>query len=89
MNSAPINLSPAAGAQAPIQLPGLFAQFAGSGGLPFGGPRNSLQLFQDMSWTKGTHTVRFGGAYNYQQLNVPSAHSRRRSSSWARTNPQR
>jgi len=70
MNSAPINLSPAAGAQAPIQLPGLFAQFAGSGGLPFGGPRNSLQLFQDMSWTKGTHTVRFGGAYNYQQLNV-------------------
>jgi len=23
-----------------------------------------------MSWTKGTHTVRFGGAYNYQQLNV-------------------
>ena len=65
MNSAPINI----GAN-PVQLPGLFAQFAGSGGLPFGGPRNSLQLYQDMSWTKGTHTVRFGGAYNYQQLNV-------------------
>ena len=65
MNAAPINIG-----SNPIQLPGLFAQFAGAGGLPFGGPRNSLQLYQDFSWTKGAHTVRFGGAYNYQQLNV-------------------
>lgn len=53
----------------PIQLPGLFAQFAGTGGLPFGGPQNALQLLQDFSWTKGKHTVRFGGLYDYQQIN--------------------
>jgi hypothetical protein len=53
----------------PIQLPGLFAQFAGAGGLPFGGPENVLQLLQDFSWTKGKHTVRFGGLYDYQQIN--------------------
>jgi len=54
----------------PIQLPGLFAQFAGTGGLPFGGPRNVLQALQDFSWTKNKHTVRFGGLYDYQQINV-------------------
>jgi hypothetical protein len=47
----------------------LFAQFAGAGGLPFGGPQNVLQLTEDLSWTKGKHTWRFGGAYNYQQIN--------------------
>src|SRR4029077_5350549 len=51
------------------QLPGLFAQFAGAGGLPFGGPQNALQLLQDFSWTKNKHTVRFGGLYDYQQMN--------------------
>ena len=53
----------------PIQLPGLFAQFAGTGGLPFGGPENVLQLLQDFSWTKNKHTIRFGGLYDYQQIN--------------------
>ena len=53
----------------PIQLPGAFAQFAGSGGLPSGGPENVLQLSEDMSWTKGKHTIRFGGLYDYQQMN--------------------
>ena len=65
MKAAPITIG-----QAPIQLPGLFAQFAGAGGLPFGGPRNSLQIYQDFSLTTGTHTVRMGGAYNYQQLDM-------------------
>jgi len=64
MNGAPINIG-----AIPIQLPGLWAQFAGSGGEPFGGPQNVLQLFQDMSWTKGKHTVRFGAMYDYQQIN--------------------
>ena len=53
----------------PVQLPGVFAQFAGTGGLPFGGPQNVLQLLHDMSWTKGKHNVRFGGLYDYQQIN--------------------
>jgi hypothetical protein len=53
----------------PVQLPGTFAQFAGTGGLPFGGPQNVLQVLHDMSWTKGKHTVHFGGLYDYQQIN--------------------
>ena len=53
----------------PVQLPGVFAQFAGSGGLPFGGPQNVLQLLHDVSWTKGKHNIRFGGLYDYQQIN--------------------
>jgi outer membrane receptor protein involved in Fe transport len=53
----------------PTQFPGLWAQFAGAGGEPFGGPQNVLQLNHDLSWTKSAHTMRFGGAYNYQQLN--------------------
>lgn len=53
----------------PVQLPGLFAQFAGAGGLPFGGPQNALQLLQDLSWTRGKHTIRFGALYDYQQMN--------------------
>src|SRR5947207_1911318 len=47
----------------PVQLPGLFAQFAGAGGLPFGGPQNALQLTHDLSWVKGTHTIRLGGLF--------------------------
>jgi outer membrane receptor protein involved in Fe transport len=53
----------------PIQLPGLFAQFAGAGGEPFGGPENILQINHDMAWSKGKHTIRFGGTYEYQQIN--------------------
>lgn len=61
--------APLTPAGAPIQLPGLFAQFAGAGGLPFGGPQNVLQVLDDVSWIKGKHTVRFGGLYDYQQIN--------------------
>jgi len=53
----------------PVQLPGLFAQFAGTGGLPFGGPQNALQLTHDLSWIKGAHTIRIGGLFDYQQIN--------------------
>lgn len=53
----------------PTQFPGLWAQFAGAGGEPFGGPQNALQLNHDLSWTKGVHTMRYGGAYTYEQLN--------------------
>jgi outer membrane receptor protein involved in Fe transport len=53
----------------PTQFPGLWAQFAGAGGEPFGGPQNVMQFNHDLSWTKSTHTMRFGGTYNYQQIN--------------------
>ena len=52
-----------------MQFPGLFAQFAGAGGLPFGGPQNALQLTHDLSWVKGAHTIRVGGLFDYQQIN--------------------
>ena len=53
----------------PTQFPGLWAQFAGAGGEPYGGPQNVMQFNHDLTWTKGAHTMRFGGAYNYEQIN--------------------
>jgi hypothetical protein len=53
-----------------IQLPGLENSAYGSGGLPYGGPQNDLQLFEDLTWTKGRHTLHFGGQFTYIQLNV-------------------
>jgi hypothetical protein len=53
-----------------IQLPGLENSAEGSGGLPYGGPQNDLQLFEDVAWTKGRHNMHFGGQFTYIQLNV-------------------
>ena len=53
----------------PINLPGFFPAVTGVGGLPYGGPQNTVQAFEDMAWTKGTHTIRYGGQYDYIQLN--------------------
>jgi hypothetical protein len=53
-----------------IQLPGLENTAEGSGGLPFGGPQNTLQLSHDVTWTKGRHTMHFGGTFTYIQLNI-------------------
>ena len=38
-------------------------------GIPFGGPQNFVQLYQDVSWTKGRHQVRAGGSYTYLRDN--------------------
>jgi len=54
-----------------IQLPGLENYGApGEGGLPYGGPQNTLQFEDDLGWSKGSHSMRFGGQYTYIQLNV-------------------
>jgi hypothetical protein len=54
----------------PIQFPGLENFMApGAGGLPFGGPQNTLQAEHDISWTRGNHTVKLGGQFTYIQLN--------------------
>ncbi len=53
----------------PINLPGFFDATTGVGGLPFGGPQNTIQAYEDLAWTKGAHTIRFGGQFNYIQLN--------------------
>ena len=65
MNAGPIFIGSTS-----IQLPGLWAQYAGAGGEPYGGPQNSLQLMEDVTWSKGNHTLRFGAYYNYQQMNI-------------------
>ncbi len=51
-----------------IQLPGLQNSTDGNGGLPFGGPQNTVQIEEDLAWTKGRHTMRFGGEFTYIQL---------------------
>ncbi len=53
-----------------VTFPGLenFMQ-PGAGGLPYGGPQNTIQLMDDLSWTKGNHAMRFGGQFTYIQLN--------------------
>jgi len=45
-----------------IRYPGYLADAPGNG-IPFGGPQNFLQLFEDLNWTKGNHQLRFGGQY--------------------------
>jgi len=52
-----------------IQLPGLENTADGSGGLPAGGPQNDVQAFQDVTWSRGRHTMHFGGQFTYIQLN--------------------
>jgi outer membrane receptor protein involved in Fe transport len=45
-----------------VELPGYSATTPGNA-LPFGGPQNLIQMSQDLSWAKGKHQFRFGGAY--------------------------
>lgn len=54
-----------------IQMPGLenFSE-PGEGGLPYGGPQNTIQYEPDLSWTKGKHSMRFGWLGTYIQMNV-------------------
>jgi hypothetical protein len=56
-----------------IQMPGLenYSE-PGLGGLPAGGPQNTIQLEPDLSWTKGKHSMRFGFLETYLQLNYAS-----------------
>jgi hypothetical protein len=58
--------------QLQITFPGLYNDMlsGAAGGLPFGGPQNTIQFEQDVSWTKGKHSMRFGGQFTYLQLNV-------------------
>lgn len=54
-----------------ITFPGLENfMVSGAGGLPFGGPQNSIQLEEDLSWTKGQHSMRFGWQGTYIQMNI-------------------
>jgi len=56
-----------------IQMPGLenYSE-PGFGGLPAGGPQNTVQIEPDLSWTKGKHSMHFGFLDTYIQLNYAS-----------------
>ncbi|HKX30057.1 MAG TPA: TonB-dependent receptor [Blastocatellia bacterium] len=51
-----------------LSLPG-YSQFNIGAALPFGGPQNLTQLFEDLSYARGKHLFRFGGQYIYIQDN--------------------
>jgi outer membrane receptor protein involved in Fe transport len=46
----------------PVALPG-YLPFAPGSAIPFGGPQNFLQAYEDLNWTRGKHQFRFGGLY--------------------------
>jgi hypothetical protein len=53
-----------------ISMPGLEnLSEPGLGGLPVGGPQDTTQIMDDLSWNKGRHNMRFGGQFTYIQLN--------------------
>ncbi|HUN89619.1 MAG TPA: TonB-dependent receptor [Terriglobales bacterium] len=43
-------------------MPG-YVETSTANALPFGGPQNLYQFFEDMSWTRGKHLVKFGGNF--------------------------
>jgi outer membrane receptor protein involved in Fe transport len=45
-----------------VRLPGYLSDSPGAG-IPFGGPQNFLQLYEDVNWTRGNHQLRVGGVY--------------------------
>ncbi len=51
-----------------VTLPGYDPLTPGSG-IPFGGPQNFGQAYQDFSFTKGKHELRFGGSVTYLRDN--------------------
>ncbi|HTX37734.1 MAG TPA: TonB-dependent receptor [Bryobacteraceae bacterium] len=51
-----------------VTLPGYNPLTPGSG-IPFGGPQNFGQAYQDFSFTKGKHELRFGGSVTYLRDN--------------------
>jgi outer membrane receptor protein involved in Fe transport len=46
----------------PLVFPGYSATTPGNA-IPFGGPQNLYQFYDDLAWTKGRHQFKFGGDY--------------------------
>jgi outer membrane receptor protein involved in Fe transport len=51
-----------------IAFPG-YNEYTPGNAIPFGGPQNLAQIYQDFSWVHHSHTFRFGGQYIYTQDN--------------------
>ncbi len=45
-----------------LVFPG-YAETTPGNAIPFGGPQNVYQIYDDLSWTKGRHQFKFGGGY--------------------------
>ena len=55
--------------QTPFYLPGFFSTNPAVGGLPFGGPQNTIQYNQDLNYLAGKHQIQVGGQVLYIQDN--------------------
>jgi hypothetical protein len=51
-----------------VAMPGYGPTAPGSG-IPFGGPQNFGEAYQDFSYTKGKHELRWGGSFTYLRDN--------------------
>ncbi|HBY64136.1 MAG TPA: TonB-dependent receptor, partial [Solibacterales bacterium] len=51
-----------------VAMPG-YLPFNPGSAIPFGGPQNFAQLYEDLSWSKGAHQIRMGATFTYQQDN--------------------
>ncbi|HWC18255.1 MAG TPA: carboxypeptidase regulatory-like domain-containing protein, partial [Terriglobales bacterium] len=51
-----------------IAFPG-YNEYTPGSAIPFGGPQNLGQIFDDLTWVHGNHTWKFGGQYIYTQDN--------------------
>jgi hypothetical protein len=52
-----------------ITLPGFYNTNPGNGGLPYGGPQNTVQYNQDLNYVTGKHAFQVGGQLLYIQDN--------------------
>jgi Carboxypeptidase regulatory-like domain len=52
-----------------VNLPGFYNTNPANGGLPFGGPQNTVQINQDLNVIKGKHSMQYGGQILYIQDN--------------------
>ncbi len=50
-------------------LPGFYSTNPANGGLPFGGPQNTIQYNQDLNYLAGKHQIQVGGQVLYIQDN--------------------
>ncbi len=47
-----------------IALPG-YLPYSPGNSIPFGGPQNFLQLYEDATFVQGSHDIRFGGSFTH------------------------
>jgi hypothetical protein len=71
-NTPTLNVSPNAQdpySGKPFQLPGFYDEDPANGGLPSGGPQNTIQFNQDVNLLKGRHSIQGGAQILYLQMN--------------------